>query len=194
MGNLRPVVIRGRLAGISPLAFIVLVLPLACHRLGLVSRCFRVVWSCLFLSPSCLCLVFSSPCPLCVCHLRLVFGLFFSISSGLVVLCLLSCLCLVLSCLALASVLVLSYRCCVGLYVMLCCVFVGLGRFVDSFLVVWGRLGGRCWPFWVVLGGSWERFGRSLGTLGRSWGMCWLGSISRFQDRSLNHARPRIDF
>ena len=176
MANFGPAVIRGRLAGISPLAFIVLVLPLACHRLGLLSRCFRIVWSCLFLSPSCLCLFVSSPCPLCVCHLRLVLvsALFLSISSALVVLCLLSCLCLVLSCLALASVLVLSYRCCVGLAVVLRCVFVVLGRFVDSFLVVWGRLGGRCWPFWVVLGGSWDRFGGLWGVLG-GLGVAWNG-------------------
>ena len=70
----------------------------------------------------------------------------------LVVLRLLSCLCLVLSCLALVSVLVLSYLCCVGLSVVLRCVFVVLGRFVDSFLVVSGRPGGLCWPFLVVLG------------------------------------------
>ena len=75
-----------------------------------------------------------------------------------------------LSCLALVSVLVLSYRRCVGVSVALRCVFVVLGRFVDSSLVVLGRLGGRCWLFWVVLGGSWERFGGSFGRLGRSWG------------------------
>ena len=120
--------------------------------------------SCLFLALSAL-LLSSSSC--------LGLGLLFSISSGLVVLCLLSCLCLVLSCLALVSVLVLSYLCCVGLSVVLRCVFVVLGRFVDSFLVVLGRLGGRCWPFWVVLGGSWARFGGGLlavlGGLGRAW-------------------------
>ena len=91
--------------------------------------------SCLFFALSALRLS-SSSC--------LGLGLFFNISSGLVVLCLLSCLCLVLSCLALVSVLVLSYLCCVGLSVVLRCVFVVLGRFVDSFLVALGRLGGRC--------------------------------------------------
>ena len=116
-------------------------------------------WSCLFFALSAL-LLSSSSC--------LSLGLFFSISSGLVVLCLLSCLCLVLSCLALVSVLVLSYLCCVGLSVVLRCVFVVLGRFVDSFFVSLGRLGGRCWPFWVVLGRSWARFGGSFGPLGRS--------------------------
>ena len=126
---------------VSALSFLVLVLSL----------------SCLFFALSALRLS-SSSC--------LGLGLFFNISSGLVVLCLLSCL--VLYCLALVSVLVLSYRCCVGLSVVLRCVFVVLGRFVDSFLDVLDRLGGRCWPFWVVLGGSWGRFGSSFGRLARS--------------------------
>ena len=112
-------------------------MPLSCLRFGF-------SWIVLFF----LVCVWSSPC--------LDLGLFFNSSSGLVVLHLLSCLCVVLSCLALVSVLILSYLCCVGFSVVLRCVFVVLGRFVDSFLVVLGRLGGRCWPFWVVLGGSWD--------------------------------------
>ena len=60
-----------------------------------------------------------------------------------------SCLfCLVLSCLVLVSV-VLSYlRCSV-----LCgVVFVVLDRFVDCSSIVFAPLGGRGWPFLVVLG------------------------------------------
>ena len=62
--------------------------------------------------------------------------------------------------------------CCV-----LCCValsFVVLGRFVDSFLVVWTCLGGRLrsslssWgSFWVVLGGLGGVLGGLGGVLGR---------------------------
>ena len=86
-----------------------------------------------------------------------------------------------------------------------------LGRFVDSFLVVSGRLGGRCWPFFLVFGGlggvfwpSWGalrgvlgHLGRSWGRLGRSWGRLMDKSkqsgkseaaISRFLDRL---GRPR---
>ena len=118
-------------------------------------------WSCLFFALSAL-LLSSSSC--------LSLGLFFNISPGLVVLCLLSCLCLALSCLALVSVLVLSYLCCVGLSVVLRCVFVVLGRFVDSFLVsfgssrgsmlaILGRLGGLLGAFWEVFWASWAVLG-----------------------------------
>ena len=84
----------------------------------------------------------------------------------------LSLSCSVLSCLCFCPCFVLSASCCLS--VALRCVYVVLGGFVDSFLVVWGRLGGRCWPFWVVLGGSWDHFGVCFGHLGRSWAV--LGS------------------
>ena len=172
-GNLRPVVIRGRLAGISPLAFIVLVLPLACHRLGLVSRCFRVVWSCLFLSPSCLCLVFSSPCPLCVCHLRLVLVSACFLASRLVLSCCVSCLVFVSRCLVLP--LSLSLFCLIGvvLVFMLCCA-VCLSAWVALSTHFWSSrvvLRGLCWPFLVVQGALEEVSGgleAVLGGLGSS--------------------------
>ena len=84
----------------------------------------------------------------------------------------LSLSCSVLSCPCFCPCFVLSASCCLS--VALRCAFVVLGGFVDSFLVVWGRLGGRCWPFWVVLGGSWDHFGVCFGHLGRSWAV--LGS------------------
>ena len=60
--------------------------------------------------------------------------------------------CVVLSCPCLCPCFVFSALCCLS--VALRYVFVVSGRFVDMFLVVLGRLGGRRWPFGVVSGPS----------------------------------------
>ena len=164
--HLEPAVNR-QLAGISPLAFIVLVLPLACHCLGLVSRCSRIVWSCLFLSPSCLCLVFSSPCPLCVCHLRLVLVSACFLASRLVLSCCVSCLVFVSCCLVLP--LPLSLFCLIGV------VFVFMLRCAVC-LSSWVALSTHFWSFGVVSGVDVGHFGSSWGALGIVLG-CLLGVL-----------------
>ena len=147
----KPAVNR-QLGGISPFAFIVLVWPLACHRLGLVSRCCCVVWSCLSLSWSCLCLVFYSPCSLCVCHLRLVLVTACFLASRLVLPCCVSCLVFVLCCLVLPLSLSLLCLICVVLVFLLCCAVC---------LSSWVALSTHFWSFWVVSGVDVGHFGSS---------------------------------
>ena len=164
LGSFGPAVIRGRLGGISPFAFIVLVSPLACHRLGLVSRCFCVVWSCLFLSWSCLCLVLSSPCPLCVCHLRLVLVSACFLTSRLVLSCCVSCLVFVSRCLVLP--LSLSLFCLICFVLSFCCVALCVCRLGSLCRLIFGRFGSSWGSMLAILG-------RLGGLLGAFWGVFW---------------------
>ena len=91
----------------------------------------------------------------------------------LVVLRLLSCLCLVLSCLALASVLVLSYL--LRVVFLLCCAaclssWVDLSTHFCSFGVVLGVDVGHFGSSWGALGAILGGLLGVLGGLERSWG------------------------
>ena len=128
-------------------------------------RCFCVVWSCL-------CLVFSSPCPLGVCHLRLVSVAAFFLASLLVLSCCVSCLVFVSCCLVLP--LSLSLFCLIGV------VLVFLLRCAVC-LSSWVALSTHLWSFWVVSGVDVGYFGSSWGALGSVLGglLVVLGGLER---------------
>ena len=184
-GNLRPVVIRGRLGGISPFAFLVLVLPLACRRLCLVSRRLCVVWSCVFMSSSCLGLALSAVrlssssclCLVFVCLFvslscffrsesvfRLVLVSACFLASRLVLSCCVSCLVFVLCCLVLP--LSLSLFCLICFVLSFCCVALRVCRLGWICQLIFGRLGSSWGSMLAILG-------RLGGLLEPFWGVFW---------------------